>query len=333
MKPQTLSILGLGLELPPAVNVSEYAASKGADASFYKGWERACHVRGDEDQPSTLGAQALRHALARSGVPAQALRAVVFTGVSRDYLPSWSVATEVMRLVGIEGDDCVGLDLALGCAATLSALDLLQGWLALRGGGCAAIVAAERWSHTVDHSDARLAGMWAWADGGAALVVGMGTPGAAVADFLGAEFSSHSEYNGHVLVPYGGTRAPVAPPGVSPHARQVSSHRSREEIRATYVRGYKRAYEAVVRRVGTRGERLICNQISLGTIEAIAEQFGIPMEHVVLTGHDSGHLGACDVIVALDKLAQRKQIDAPIAVGSSTAYAYGTGLLAPPGYT
>ena len=330
MRPQPLAILGIGLELPPAVRVSEYAASKGADASFYKGWERACHVRGDQDQPSTLGAEALRRALARSGVPAQALRAVVFTGVSRDYLPSWSVATEVMRLVGIEGDDCVGLDLALGCAATLSALDLLQGWLALRGGGFAAIVAAERWSHTIDHSDARLAGMWAWADGGAALIVGLGTPGAPVADFLGAEFTSHSEYNGQVLVPYGGTRAPLAPPGVNPHSRQVVS-RPRDEIRATYVRGYTRAYDTLTRRVGARGQRLICNQISLGTIEAIAEQFGIPMERVVLTGHQSGHLGACDVIVALDHLADSNQIEVPIAIGSSTAYAYGAGLLTPPG--
>jgi 3-oxoacyl-[acyl-carrier-protein] synthase III len=319
----------MGLELPPAVSVAEFAASRGADATFYKGWKKVCHVRNHDDQPSTLGAKALGKALAQSKVAPRDIRMVIFTGVSRDYVPSWSVATEVMKLTGIAGEDCVGLDLAIGCLATLSALDQAQAWLALHGGGCAAIVAAERWSHTVDHSDPNVAGMWAWADGGAALVVGMSTGRPAIAEFLGADCTSRSAYNGYVLIPYGGTRNPVAPPGVNPFERTLGKL-DYKDVRATYARGYGRAYETLTRRIGVRGKRLIVNQISWSTLQMVADRFQIPMERVVITGHDYGHMGACDMIIGLSHLDAHGQIDAPIAVGASTAYAYGAGLLVPP---
>jgi 3-oxoacyl-[acyl-carrier-protein] synthase III len=327
--PNALAILGIGLELPPAVPVRDYAASKGADVSFYKGWNNVCHVRNDDDQPSTFGSRAFAAALAESGVRKQDIRLLIFTGVSRDYVPSWSVATEVMKLNGMSGEGCVGLDLTIGCLATLSALDLAQGWLALHGGGCAAIVAAERWSHTVDHTDPNVAGMWAWADGGAALIVGMGAGRRAIAEFLGAEFTSDSSGNGYVIIPYGGTRNPVAPPGANPLGRTIGPGRTREQSKAAYLHGYGRAYDAIVERAGVRGERLVMNQMSEGTIGMVAERYAIPMERVVLTGHDYGHMGACDVIIGLERLHRSGRIDAPIALGSSTAYAFGAGLVVP----
>ena len=311
-----LSILGIGTELPPSVDVAEFAASKGADTRFYTSWKRAGQARDDNDQPSTMGSAALQKALAQSGVDKNKIGLVLFTGVSRDYVPSWSVATEVMRLNGMS-DDCVGLDITIGCLATLSALDLAQGWLGQRTDRLVAIVAAERWSHSVDKSDPSLAGMWVWADGAAAMVLGMNADATrscekSLADFIGAEFTSCSDYNGHVLIPYGGTRMPAAPAGANP-----------------YARGYRRAYDAISKRTGVRGERLICNQMSPQTIEMIAGTLGIAMEKVLLTGHDTGHLGAADVIVGLDRLHRTEGIKVPVILGSSTAYAFGVGLVVP----
>ena len=208
--PLPLAILGLGVELPPTVDVRTVAAAHGADTSRYFSWDRACRARPD-DQPSTMASTALSRALESSGVEAHELGLVLFAGVSRDYVPSWSVATEVMRLHRIN-DGCVGLDVTIGCLGSLAALEIAHGWLTVRSGGHAAIVMAERWSHTVDLANSNTAAMWAWADGGGAMVVGMGSKRASIADFIGAEFTSQSDSNGHVLVPYGGTREPVAPP-------------------------------------------------------------------------------------------------------------------------
>jgi 3-oxoacyl-[acyl-carrier-protein] synthase III len=171
--------------------------------------------------------------------------------------------------------------------------------------------------------------MWAFGDGAAAAIVGMNTGRPAVADFLGAEFTSRSDYNGHILIPYGGTRAPIAPPEIDPYRRRVSE-RPRREVKETYARGYGSAYETLCRRLGRRGERLICNQISPVTLGMIAEGLGVAMSEVVITGNDTGHLGAGDLIVGLDYVAKHGEIAAPFILGASTAYAFGAGLIVPP---
>jgi 3-oxoacyl-[acyl-carrier-protein] synthase III len=326
---EPLAILGIGIDLPPAVSVLDFVTAKGADTSRYHGWRNVCHARGDDDHPSTMASRALQVALTRSGVSPTDLRLVLFTGASRDYLPSWSVSTEVMRLNGV-GTDCLGLDVTVGCLAALSALDLAHGWLALRGGGYAAVLAAERWSHTIDHTDPKIGAMWAYGDAGAAFVVGVNTGRKPVAEFLGAEFVGRPDFNGHVMVPYGGTREPVAPPGVSPYMRRVSD-RSRRDLKQTYVDNYGKAADRVSTRFRIQGERLICNQMSNVLVEMIAEALHFPLEQVVVTGHDTGHLGACDIMVGLDLLTRDGPLDKPTLMGGSTAYAFGVGLVVPPG--
>jgi len=66
-------------------------------------------------------------------------------------------------------------------------------------------------------------------------------------------------------------------------------------------------------------------------VSVIAAGLGFPGERVVVTGNETGHLGASDMVVGLRQLQTRGEIDGPIAVGASTAYACGTGMLVPPG--
>ena len=307
------------------MRVRELAAQHGADVSGYRGWENACHA-GDEDHPSTMGATALRRALVCSGVALDEVRLVVFTGASRDYVPSWSVASEIMRLCGL-ADTCIGLDLTAGCLATLAGLDLAHGWLAVHGGGCAAIVAAERWSQTIDLSDPMAATLWAYGDSAGALVVGYGVEHRATIDFLGAEFRSASANNGHVLVPYGGTREPHAAPGVNPHQRRVSD-RPKQTITASYRKGFGDALTALKARFAVEPTRLLCNQMSPQLVGMLTDITGME-GRVVLTGDRTGHLGGTDIVVGLDALVTAGPIEGPVLVCASTAYGFGTGFIVP----
>jgi 3-oxoacyl-[acyl-carrier-protein] synthase-3 len=274
-----------------------------------------------------MGASALRRALATSGVPPEDVRLVVFTGASRDYVPSWSVSSEIMRLAGLS-DRCIGLDLAAGCLATLAALDLAHGWLAAHGGGCAAIVAAERWSQTIDVRDPTTMTLWAYGDSGGALVVEHGGDGRRGAvEHLGAEFRSAAANNGHVMIPYGGTREPLAPPGVDPWARRVSD-RPKQEVTATYRRGYGDALAALRARFGLEPVRLLCNQMSPALVGMLTELTGMD-GRVVLTGDRTGHLGGTDVILGLDRLVREDAVDGPVLVCASAAYGFGAGFLVP----
>jgi 3-oxoacyl-[acyl-carrier-protein] synthase III len=303
------------------------ASAAGADVTNYQGWTRVCHALAD-DHPSSMGATALGAALADAGVAPEALKLVIFAGISRDYLPSYSVATEIMRYCGAAGH-CLGLDITIGCLGALSALDMAQGWLGIHGGGVAAIVTAERWSHTVDHSSVASMGLWAHGDGAGACIVAMNTAHPSRAAFQGAEFTTQSDLNGAVLVKYGGTRHPVAPPGCNP-AERLLMGASRADIRERYARGYVSSAQALRERFRTAPNRVICNQTAALFLEMIARVLGIPLENFLVTGHETGHVGSVDLLIGLDRLLRSGRLDEPYLMAGSTPYAFGAGLLMPP---
>jgi 3-oxoacyl-[acyl-carrier-protein] synthase III len=266
--------------------------------------------------------------LEKAGVAPGELRLVVFSGSSRDYIPSWSVSNEIMRLCGAS-DECLGLDMTAGCLATLAALDLIQGWLSVRGGGHAAVIAAERWSQTIDYTDPSTVNLWAYGDSAGAIVVGLDVARAGLLHYLGAEYRSASANNGHVFVPFGGTRAPQAPPGVNPHMRRVSD-RPKNEVTESYRKGYRGAFRALQDRFHLEPDRFICNQMSPQIVGMLTELFDME-GRVVVTGHETGHLGGPDVIVGLDTYLQKDHPDETVLMGASAAYGFGTGFLVPAG--
>ena len=326
----TLQILGVGTYVPPARSVRAIASSLGIAVSGYAGWDHFCEAV-DEDHPSTMGASALRLALGDAGTPREDLRIVVFTGMSRDYPPSWSVATEIMRLLGIP-DDCLGVDLTVGCLGSLIGLETARTWLLGNGGGCAAVVAAERWSHTVSRADASASRIWSHSDGAGAVVVsaGQGSGGTAtLGRYRGACFVSHSAFNGHIVVPHGGTRSPVAPPGESPFTR-VLHPRPVAEVLEVYRAGYGRTLDAARARWSFEADGLICNQISPKVVGEIRSLARVAEDRVALTGPAYGHLGSADVLVGLDHLRRTARLRGRIAIAASTPYSFGAGLIEPP---
>ncbi len=323
-----LEVLGVGLALPPARKIRDLVREAGGDPAIHEGWEHAC-IASAGDHPSTLASSALAAALNEAGVAASQLALVLGVGVSRDYPPSWSLATEMMRLHGAP-DACLGFDLTIGCLGALVGLNTALGWLQGMGGGYAAIVTAERWSQTIDRKDPARRPMWGHADGGGAMVVSVGRAGASLATFHGAVFTNNPAFNGLVLVKYGGTRFPEVPPGEDPAMRTLAPVPSRE-IWAAYATGYARAFAALKQRFGVAPGRVICNQPSPKVVSMIAEAAGIADELACRTGHDCGHVGSVDVIIGLRRVFDARQLDGPAAIAASAPFAFGAGLITPPG--
>jgi 3-oxoacyl-[acyl-carrier-protein] synthase-3 len=323
MMNEPLAILGIGTCLPPARSVREVARANGGDDSGYRSWDLACQG-GPNDHPSTMGTQALTDALKQAQVEPAELSLLLFTGASRDYVPSWSVSNEIMKLIGAS-DQCLGLDMTSGCLATLAALEMARTWLGGRGGGYAAIVASERWSQSIDYTDVKSAPLWSYGDSGGALVVSFGRPKPALTNYMGAEFRSAAANNGQVLIPYGGTREPIAPPGANPLARRLAP-KPGKEITKGYRQGYGDAYAALMQRFDQKPARMICNQMSPQVVGMLSEIFSL-QEHTIVTGTSYGHLGGVDVILGLQQALQASTSEFPILIGASTAYGFGTGLL------
>lgn len=321
-----LGLYGLGVWLPESVDVAECVTRAGGDASAYKGWTRTGRAT-SEHHPSTMGRDALDRALAESGVAADDVDLVLYTGCSRDYLASWSVSTEIIELCGI-GRQALGLDIMAGCLATLSAMDFAAAWLAQRGGGYAAIVAAEKWTQTIDLSSSAAQGMWAYGDGAAAAVVGFGTGGEPLLELVGTEYLNAAHNNGYVKLRYGGTREPVAPEGVNPHQRELSGL-DRYTVMDLYKAGYGDAYANLRKRFDVSPTHLVLNQTAPGMIAIIAEEYGLS-DSFTLTGNDTGHLGGPDILVGLDKVLRSGDVPEEILVAASAAYVFGASVMARP---
>ncbi len=319
-----LNLYGVGTYLPPGKKVRELVRAAGGDAAAFDGWENVGHA-GADDHPSLMATQALKRALTEANVPPDQLKLVISGGVSRDYQPSWSVATEVLRLLEIPST-CLGFDMTLGCLGTITGLEIAYGWLAHNGGGWAAIVNAERWSHTIDYSDAKAQGLWGHADGASAVVVGMDVSGKSLATYCGACYSSQADFNGYILIKYGGTRHPVAPPGESPFVRKLAD-KEKHEVYQTYLLGYMRAVQGLKERFSVEFTRILCNQISPTFIYAIGGVAGLSQDQVCVTGDKTGHVGSADILIGVRKLLDEKSFAGNILMAASTPYAFGAGLL------
>ena len=321
-----LSVLGTGIYLPPSRPVKDVVGDAGQDASDYQGWDNCCHAL-EGDHPSTMGVEALKLALDDASVDASELKLVIFAGMSRDYLPSWSVAMDIMKSFGTD-THCVGLDMTVGCLGALSALDMAQGWLATHGGGVAAVVAAECWTYTIDYTSIENMGLWGHSDGAGATIISQGTDHKAKAIFCGAEFVSQPDLNGTVLVEYGGTRNPIAPAGVKPFERKLMGL-SRNDLRQRYSDGYFGSFQALKKRFDCSPEKVVINQTANLFLRLIAAVIEIPIEDFIITGHETGHVGSADIIIGLDRLLKSGGVTEPHLVAGSTPYAFGSGLLIP----
>jgi 3-oxoacyl-[acyl-carrier-protein] synthase III len=167
--------------------------------------------------------------------------------------------------------------------------------------------------------------LWAYGDSAGALVLGLATPECAKLSFAGAEFCNASRNNGHILGPYGGTRAPHPEPGVSSHTRKLSS-RPRSEVAEWYRAGYVHSFERLKKRLELQPTHLICNQITPKMVGMIGAALGLEAG-ITITGHQTGHLGGTDIIVGMNAFLDSGADDQTIVLGASAAYVFGTGIM------
>ena len=324
---QALSILGTGVYLPPSRSVRDLVEEAGAQYVDYNDWESVCVAR-EDDHPSTMGGAALQQALEAAGVESGDLDFIISTGMTRDYQPSWSLSTEWARLSGASGR-CVPLDITSGCAGSLFGLELMLANLASRGGGYAAVVAAERTSHTIDRGDQHSSKLWGFGDAAGAIIVSLNRPGEPRARFHGAEFVNKCDLNGTVLIKYGGTRYPAAPQGVNP-AKRVLQPPEGVELATEYRAGYTEVLNAMKRRFDVDPQYLIVNQISINIVQMIREIADVRPENITITGNSCGHCGSADAILGLHEHLKLGNIREPITLAGSTPYLFGAGLIDAP---
>lgn len=259
----------------------------------------------DDEQPSSFAVRAVEAALAACGARPTDVGLVIFTGVSRDYLGSWTVALEVIGRLGLV--NASGYDLGLGCAASIVAVEQARVREVAGGAPLSVVVSAERWTHTISADVPVPLALAAHADGGAACVIG---PGARQVLGPGVVFV-HPAFNNFIGIPAGGTREPAS-------AQTVAEHRHFRTVAATgdgrtidrYVDGYRQAFAAALARAGEARpiELLITNQLRPAMRERIRAIYEVPEDRTVHTYPRLGHLGGADLFVGLEQAARENKV-------------------------
>ena len=324
-----LSLLGFGTYVPPVKLLSELRMAGAPPVSHSSCWQKIAFAR-DEDHPSTMARFALERALSMARVEPRDLSLVLSAGSTRDYPPPWSLSTQVLYEIGAS-QACVGLDVMASCLGMLSALEIARSWLWANGHGYAAIFSAERWAATVDRNDDSTLPTWGYADGAAALVISAdGDDSRTIARYHRSVFANIAELNEYMIVKFGGTRFPLTPPAQEyPLARRISQRIPIEARRRMSTKTYGQVFAEIRTPISGDREWMICTQVAPKFVRRLAEIADIPLERVVVTGEDVGHMGGGDIVLGLQHLldGKRQLVTGPVLMVASCPYAFGVGLL------
>ncbi|CAN5849064.1 hypothetical protein BH11MYX2_BH11MYX2_20720 [soil metagenome] len=301
-------VIGVGKYLPAAVVVADAGTT----------WERRCVALAD-DHPGNMASRAVAGALDDAAVTPQELDLVVYTGRARDYLPSWSVATEVTRELGATSR-CVGIDMNMGCASLPAALELARAWLTVPGRRYAAIVDVELCSASIDRVSPESQRLWAYGDGAGAIIVASDPKGVAL-EILGSAFRTHAGYNAMLMPPYGGTRAPHAPDAASQLALRLDGTGA-VDVFGVYMGLYEAALaELVQHHPGIAPMHVVCTQLSPAWVTKIVPRFHKPRpKTVVNTGVAAGHIGGVDLFLGLEALRLTASASGDVVIAGTAPY-------------
>ena len=257
-------------------------------------------VAADCDHPSTMGAWAVRSALAAGELTPKDVDLLIFAGITRDYPAPWVAAFGVLHELG--ATQAAGFDLNNRCPAVNDAL-----WLAsmlVRTGSYknAVVCAADRFDYLVGPprkieqvSDATFSA------GAGAVVVSQAARNEIVAfsHLTNDDLSLHEQ-----LCPRaGGTRHPV-----DARALEQGMHRMQSSMRLSQVAKLKRYMQTVDRHNITavcemarfdEVDFVVCAPLDAKAQLATLGEIGIGPEKTLFTVPQLGHMGAADAIVSL----------------------------------
>jgi 3-oxoacyl-[acyl-carrier-protein] synthase-3 len=300
----SIGILAASVALPRRrIAAGELAANLRLDPVAVReklGLVEKCIALDDDEHPSQLCARAATSALAALGASADDVGLVVFCGVSRDYLGSFSVALEVAAIAGFSR--ALAYDVMLGCAAPLVAIEQARNRSDDRP-PLTIVCSAERWSDTLS-PDVPFPLAWAaHADGGGALVVGGSRGTGPRAEVHYASFAMNASFNRFLVVPAGGTREPASQETIANHrhARRVLSEPD-VDVGAAYVEGYINAVARALANAGARIDEIdvvIMNQIRPELRRRVQQAIGVGADKCIDTYPRIGHLGGADMMIGI----------------------------------
>ncbi len=264
-----------------------------------------------DEQPAAMGAWAAQEALARAGVDAAEVDVVISITEEYKEYPVWTAGIKIAYDIGARrayaydiGQKCGTSVLGLKQARDLLLADPEVNTVLVAGG--------YRNGDLIDFTDPNVRFMYNLAAGGAAAVV-QHRPHGSGHELLGSHILTDGSFSLDVMVPVGGTVAPLTPERVPDYRLQVADPAGmKERLEPTSLDNFVEVVRRAVAKSGATLDEVAyvaMLHVKRSAHRTLLERLGVPEERSIYLEH-VGHLGQMDQILSL-RLAEERGLLAP----------------------
>jgi 3-oxoacyl-[acyl-carrier-protein] synthase-3 len=269
-----------------------------------------------DEHSSDMGAAAAKAALAKAGIAAADLDAIITATLTPDY--PWP-ATSCIIQQKIGAPQALAFDLSAACSGFVYALSVAEGLIATGTCKHVLVIGAEKLTSIMDWTDRNTCVLFG--DGAGAAVLGPANGRRVLRSFhLGADGSMVPK----LLQPAGGTVMPASAESV-----EQRQHYLKMDGKAVFKFAVRIMGEAAGKAVEKAGltnadiQLFIPHQANIRIIEAAAKYMGLAMDQVFVNVDRYGNTSAASVAIAMDEAEEQGRLKA----GDKTVLvAFGAGL-------
>jgi 3-oxoacyl-[acyl-carrier-protein] synthase-3 len=255
----------------------------------------------DTEATSDLGIRAAKRALAKAGIPAKDIDAIIVATVTPDmFFPS--TACLIQKEIGAE--NAAAFDVSAACSGFIYGLTIAKSFIETKMYKTVMVVGAEKLSSITDWTDRNICVLLG--DGAGAVIL---RKTGSSSDILSTYLSADGNYGDLLMIPGGGSRNPATRKTVDGrlHYMKMEGNKLFKIAVRKMADAAKRAIELA--KITCDDVKLfIPHQANIRIIEAVAKQLCVPMEKVFLNIHKYGNTSAATTPVALEEAISGRKV-------------------------
>ena len=307
MKRPVACIAGMGRGIPEKVMTNHDFAALGLETNHDWIVERTGiverRIAAADETTCSMAATAARQAMAKAGVQAGEIDAIVLSTATPDrLLPSTAVALQAE----LGATRAAAFDLSAACTGWLYGLTVAEGLIQSGVVETALVVGAEKMSAIVDWQDRATCVLFG--DGAGAVVLKRG-PANGARGILSAFLRSDGTLAELLWRPSGGAAVPFSDAVLQDRSSYVKM--AGREVFKHAVRQMSEACDRALdgaKLTGSDIDVLIPHQANNRIIEATAKHAGIPMEKVYVNVDRFGNTSSASIPIALDEVIESGRV-------------------------
>lgn len=248
---------------------------------------------GAHETVSTMARDATAAALARAGITAKDLCAIIVATASPDR-PLPSTACLLQAQLGAE--NAAAFDISAACSGFIYGLTIAEGLIATGHGDHILVVGGEKLTAITDQTDRSTAILFG--DGAGVAVVSKGARNGR--GILSTFIKSDGRLADLLTIPGGGTADPISEKVVAERSHYMRM--AGREVFKHAVLEMAEACDEAIRRAGVKPEEidlLVPHQANIRIIDATAKHANVPAEKVMVTVDRYGNTSAASIPMAL----------------------------------